>query len=326
MEKTELIERWLLPANAQLRQNVVRCLLKGLPLAGITGLGRINGRFDLRGLKPRTDHEMGFFTLKKQLLCDVDLSYAVFENITFKDLTLQNALCQEAKFDNCFFEGTHWADVVLRRTEFGVCRFEHLSRQPGSFRNVFFDDCDINTCFFHFPSFEHCVFKGRKIKYVDFGGGAFKNCRFEGKLQFCSFRGYPQHEETKNWLMRFWTGYIGDPKKYWTKGSTIDFIDCDLRDTDFMAGFDVSQCRFRASDRHLYVKNWPQLYTEAKKIIEEQWQGEHRTTALDFLTLNFNAKKVEMVQDYLDVKPPKGKYNDTFVKFYNMLHDLNAKM
>lgn len=198
-----LTGRWRTPDAQSLAEEVVARLVAGRGLDGL-GLGRHDGRVDLRGLpaplpaRLRRFESQGWFV---EVLGDL----ITFRGVQLQGLDLSGAQLPSWRFfgsqvADCRLDGASCQDWRLWDTEVADCSFSRASLREAAvgtwhegrrneWRRVDFTRADfrVGTCWE--AVFEDCDFSGAKIAGVEFSQCALTRCRFAGQLSRVLFDG-----------------------------------------------------------------------------------------------------------------------------------------
>ncbi|WP_276089288.1 pentapeptide repeat-containing protein [Pedobacter sp. JY14-1] len=308
----ELINRWKLDEGKELLDRVQNALKHNIPLDEIKGLGKHNGRWDLRGSVLSTvenertignkEHQLvqkfGTLKLKRAKLNDVDFSYA---NISY-------SVFQLCIFSNCVFQGTKAKELRIYASDFNNCFFEkvdlsysfmniNIGKNAGSFAGCEFINCNLRECIYSFPVVDACLFKNCNLYATNFDGSRMKNVTFLGEVNSCWFKGYSESAIPS--LFYFFNKV--DPKGYPNKMINVDFSDSELIGVSFVNGIDLRYCKFPIDERYLLVKNLSQVYDKVIEIIEQEWEVSDKKKALKLIDLlYFNDERKCQNADLID--------------------------
>jgi len=339
MTTGKLRQRWLTSEGQTRLQRVMRCLQRNLPLSEVPGLGRMSGRWDLRGavlssLKRESrieteDHAVilraGTMTLNRRTLRSIDfscadISYSDWCECTVEDCLFEETVAREVRitaghFTDCTFRGAHLRGSYMNRNK---------GTDSGSFRGVDFVASDLSGCIFCFPEIESCSFVNCRLIETDFDGSRFEDCAFKGDIESAWFGGYSVHAVTS--FLRVFRRV--NPKDFRNRMQNIDFSECCLKDVLFQNEIDLSSCRLPKGRNYIVVRNLPAVYNKMRETIVRQWSGEHRQTAMSWIDRAlFGDHKKHMPMDIINRDSTPGHYPENlYARFFDLLERTNREV
>jgi uncharacterized protein YjbI with pentapeptide repeats len=185
-------------------QEAWKRLRSGSDLDGL-GLRRVDGRWDLRGLRtpsaPVIEVEkaqwrgIDFSTAKLEgLRCmDMRIEDCVFDRATFADWRLWQCVVSDCTFRRADLRGTGMAGGHLRRGR--------NAKHANVWRSVRFDGADLRDTAHHNELYEDCDFSSAKLARVDFAAARHVRSVFRGVLDEVVFERLPDPmvgDETPN--------------------------------------------------------------------------------------------------------------------------------
>lgn len=249
-----LVERWLTPEGAGLAGAVADALRRGRPLTAL-GLGEVEGRVDLRGLRWEMPKEKGRIragsieatvvegrtTLEKARLERLDLSGAflpslLLERCTVRDCVFDRASCQRISIFGGEVADTSFAHADLRSAApLGAW----IKREGTAFRHCSFARADLRGTSTGVADFVDCDFSYAKLDKVEFHDAGFVRCRFAGHLRGVLF------------YVRGWNSKRRGDNPF----SGNDFGASTLEYAAFY-GLDLSDCVLPSAPGHLVLRHW----------------------------------------------------------------------
>ena len=192
-----------------LERRVVERLSHGTSLEGL-GLGRVGGRWDLRGMR-FSDVERrpgpavggyssvglaGFDQLNNVRLEGLDLTGAVWESLRLTSVEVSDCVLDGARLYDLRMWDSHWHDCSLRATRLrsgsmgGTTPLWRRSRTT-SWKGVDFTEADLRDSAHQYESYTDCDFSRARLDGVDFDGARHVRSRFAGRVEDVSFRRRP---------------------------------------------------------------------------------------------------------------------------------------
>jgi uncharacterized protein YjbI with pentapeptide repeats len=252
--------RWSAPGGADLRDEVVRRLLRGKALDDLH-LGEHEGRVDLRGLQMPSPELLGtqqwkgwgvqelggLVQLREVTLSDLDLSWGQLDHLRFFT----------SRIANCRFGSARCLDWRMWATETVDCSFvgadlrnsvlgSWYENRENVWRRVDFSQADLRSIVSKAALFEDCVFSNARLAKTNFESSGFVRCTFAGELRDVIFndRGYRSPKQEPNAMV------------------DVDFSEAELRDVEFRH-LDLDRMIFPRSSSHLVVRNYRCVLTKA---------------------------------------------------------------
>ncbi|MGY3777452.1 pentapeptide repeat-containing protein [Isobaculum melis] len=108
----------------------------------------------------------------------------VFKNCLFRNVNLKDARIYDCQFIDCTFKSVHFATVTI-------------GAHNGLYQDCTFTSCRFRGAFFYNPEFIACLFNKCQWKSVDLSASYFDSCKFIGKLEDVTFRGYHESDLTE---------------------------------------------------------------------------------------------------------------------------------
>ncbi|GAA5030081.1 hypothetical protein GCM10011506_18910 [Marivirga lumbricoides] len=337
MAGKDLIKRWDSDEMKILRSKVLKYIRSNKPFDGL-GLGKIAGRWDLRGIrfpKPKKKEKLkvngGDLDLKKRTynlanvsLHSIDFSYAdisecvfvkcTIENCIFESSILKNIECVACNFSNGSFIKTNLSNSSLALNR-GV--------DSGSFKNIEFIESNLSKVSFRFPVIDNCKFINCKLYEVNFDGSRFSNSKFIGKFESGWINGYSRYASKS----LFGIFNRVNPYDYPNLMKNVDFLEAELEDVLFNYKVDLRDCKFQERGDFIIVKNLPTTYIKAREIIEKDWSREDKRQGL-FLIDNFYNSEMKngMPMDYIDTSYNKHLGRDFQKIFFDLIESIDSEL
>jgi uncharacterized protein YjbI with pentapeptide repeats len=259
--------RWMSQEGTALRDEVLRRLLRGKSLDGLS-LQSHDGRLDLRGFvvpQPRSagawrfkDYTVvqreGTTELRGVRLHSLDLSASDLRSLNFFDSHL---------FD-CKFDGSDLRGWSLWGTTIESCSFRKAKlrgavlgswyRGRGNvYTRVDFSEADFRILESRAATYTDCIFDDSRIEKVDFGDSSFIRCRFSGTLQHVIF-----------WYRAFDTGKdVPNPME------SVDFSSAVLRWTEFR-GLNLETVALPNTADHIVFASYRCALENARIVIRDR--------------------------------------------------------
>lgn len=254
MARDPLVERWLTPDGARLAAAVADGLRRGRPLSPL-GLGEVDGRVDLRGLRWGMPKEQGR-TRVGSLDVTITEQRAPFEKARFERLDLSGAFLpslflERSVVRDCLFDHASCQRVTIFGGEIADTSFAHadlrnagplgawVKREGTTFARCSFASADLRGTTTGVADFVDCDFSYAKLDKVEFNQAGFVRCRFAGRLNevIFSVRGRDSKRRGDN---PFSHNDFGATTLEWT---TFD-------------GLDLGDCVLPAAPGHLVLRHW----------------------------------------------------------------------
>lgn len=161
------------------------------------GVGRIDGRWDLRGMsvaqiEDRVSHALNrrIRDMKEVNWVSLDLRWSDLADLRFFDAFLSN----------CLFDGAICRNWRLWSSEVEECSFEHAvlresvlgswhNGRGNSWRKVNFDNSDMRSSLLRGCLIDDCSFRMARLDGSDFEQVALRNSQFSGVLRNVTFDG-----------------------------------------------------------------------------------------------------------------------------------------
>lgn len=330
--KRDLIKRWE-TTDSILRNEIINAIKSSHQLAEVKGLKKVDGRWDLRGLKfpsPQNVDKIksyekvsGAFPLKKVVFENADFSYADFSYTEWQNCKVEASIFTETKFKNvniaaCDFLNSDFIKSDFRNSFIG----QNIAENSGSFINVNFIESDLSNVGFCFPKVESCFFENCKLTETDFDGSRFSNCKFKGPLDSCFFRGYSVHAHTSF----LWIFNRVRVKEYLNPMRNVDFSEAQFFGVSFTHEIDLKKCILPSDGTALLVENLAHTYSLAKGVIDKTWDDEYKRIALEYIDkIFFNKDRQNQPNDIIDINMlSEGKGMEEFGrKFFDLLKEVN---
>jgi hypothetical protein len=101
----------------------------------------------------------------------------------------------------------------------------------------------------------------------------------------------------------------------------VDFSQCELHDTSFTHGIDLSNCRFPNDKNYILVKDLKKVYGKVKQVIAETWEDPDRAVYLRIIDQAYFEKSRQNQQmDLLDCRP-QHKEDKRFFELIKRIND-----
>ena len=229
------------------------CLSTGGDL-GSLGIPRLDGRWDLRGLKvlkPTSTEVTGLppgIRMNRGVLQSTD---AVWKNIHFSNCQLEEIRFHDLTVENCVFSNCKCSGWRVWGSSFRDTRFEDVDLRHAAlgglsqdgrrnlFSNVELVRTDLRGAAFISANIVGCRFLDANLKQVNFAGTCFEDCTFSGLLDETSFD--PQ---------RF--GYQHLPAN---EMKNVSFANARFRCVDFRK-LDMDRVEWPRASDHVLVRNY----------------------------------------------------------------------
>jgi uncharacterized protein YjbI with pentapeptide repeats len=267
MEESDVVsvpEHWQGAAGEDLAAAVLTRLGAGQPL-GDLGLGEVDGRVDLRGMRVpllrRAERRevAGFFVekvtgrvvLEGTRLAALDLSGAFLDGATMRDCVVED----------CVFRGAHCRDLGIVRGQVRDCSFRDANLRESvlgawtdgtgsEFRRVDFTRADLRESVRITAWLIDCDFSGARLDQVRFKCCGLIRCRFSGVLDETEFDG------------RVFADDVGVPNT----AEDIDMSAAVLRLVSFR-GFDLDAVKLPDEPSVRVIRNWTCVLDEALALV-----------------------------------------------------------
>lgn len=219
------------------------------------GLGRVDGRIDLRRLlapepailkTSRTQladvSELEEITIFKNVdWKSLDFSGSRLNSIRFHDSEISDCIfddceCRDWRFWGMKFSNTTFRSADLRKSALGGLKEGRINR----FEKVDFSGADLRQTAYVSARFADCLFKNTRLNKVNFGGSVFIDCRFEGELREVCFN---RTAFRANGL---------EPNEM----LGVDFSSASLRTVEFR-GLDLNHVHFPSDSDHIILNEYP---------------------------------------------------------------------
>jgi uncharacterized protein YjbI with pentapeptide repeats len=174
--------RWSGKAGTRLRDEVVARLRAGRPLTGL-GLGEVDGRVDLRGLRLEARTRLDDVTLEGLDLRRAVLDHVALMRCAIRDCRFDHASCQQVKawacdVTDCSFAGADLFAAMLEGWHDG---------RANRFTGVSFVDANLRRGVGG-GQYVDCDFSGARVANRTFDGVTFVRCTFAGPLYKATIR------------------------------------------------------------------------------------------------------------------------------------------
>lgn len=334
--KKELIERWRNPQAEHLLVEVTRCIKTGIPLSTVNGIGKFQGRWDLRGaplsfLKREQEilandysyvQRTGSLQVRKKVIDSTDFSYA---KISYSDW-------RYCKFSDCLFEGASLKEINVWACEFEKCIFTkadmsrsflnmNIGANSGAYISCVFSKTDLTEASFKFPLIKNCIFEDCKLKATLFDGSRFEDCKFAGVVYDPIFSRYSIYA-SKSLLCIF---NRVNPKDYPNEMKNVDFSEAQLIHPSFNYGMNLTCCIFPTGEDYIIIKDYAYTMQNVRRIIESEWLGEEKREGISMLdVVLFKKDKRDSGKNILlNMRSLSFHNSDLDRKFYNLIKEHN---
>jgi uncharacterized protein YjbI with pentapeptide repeats len=327
--KKDLIKRWEKDEGALGKEilSAIRCSYR---MEKVKGLKKINGKWDLRGLKFPNPQKVdtiksyekvsGAFLLKNVVIEDVDLSYADLSYTEWQNCKVDASIFTETKFRSVNIAASDFLNSNFTKSDFRNSFIgQNIAEKSGSFINVKFIESDLSNAGFCFPRVEECLFDNCKLKDTDFDGSRFTNCKFKGLLDSCFFRGYSVHAHSSF----LWIFNRVRVKEYLNPMQNVDFSEAQFFGVSFTHEINLKQCILPSDGSVLLIEDLERTYNRAKSVINKEWNDdEYKRIAVEYIDKIFlNKDRQNQLNDIIDLNTlSEGNRMEEFGrKFFNVL-------
>lgn len=250
---------------SDLERQVVARLAGGGPLDGL-GLGRVEGRWDLRGMHLSNVRRSGGPTvggyattqleemdqLKGVRLEGLDLTGAVWEHLRLTSVEINDCVMDRARLPDLRMWDSHWRKCSLRGTRLdgsmsGTTPLWRRSRTT-SWTQVDFTGADLRDTAHGYESYTDCDFSRARLKEVDFQGARHVRSRFAGPVEDVYFFRRPQG---------------GLPVGPVNEMLDVDFTDAQVIGCSFW-GLDLGAVRLPSTEHHVLAR--PKVATAGRAL------------------------------------------------------------
>lgn len=227
-------------------------------------------------------------TLPRGRICGSELKSIDFSGVVWKDLSLENVVIADCRFDRALLESwtmteVQWSHVTFRRARFDVFAMGGQGSPRRSSR-MSYEDCDFSGAdmrdtFHTAENYIGCRFLGSRLAGVDFDGSAHHGSVFSGTLEDVVFR-----RKSRRDLLR-----LSKPNSM----LDVDFSTARLVDCRFQ-GLTLSGAVMPSPEFHLIFQ--PKVATARRVLAELRRRGEQGSSEADWMT-NLAIRMREVVQD-----------------------------
>lgn len=210
--------------------------------------GTIHERADLRGLPAERCKIMG------GALRHADFSGASLTNSWIQGTTFDDVLFDRSDLRAATDHGNTFSDCY-----FGAARLEKtaLGDEGSRFVRCTFDRARFRRAVAIRPEFDSCRFLSCDLKGVDFNGGSFADCVFQGRLEDVWFRGgFQLPADYQRW---------GQPRK--NRMANVDFSEATLWHVDFSNACDLSSVKLPNDGQHYLFNDWHSRLSALSKAV-----------------------------------------------------------
>jgi uncharacterized protein YjbI with pentapeptide repeats len=238
------------------------------------GLGRIEGRADLRGLvfrrpdwevRDRPDERL---SPERMAVDELRFRNVVLEDLDFSGVVWDRWWLEGAMVRNCVFDGAQLDDFRIWDSWFENCSFKDArlsgmmgvgwSRLPwrkrrAEWRGVDFRGADLRDTHHGVELYVDCDFRGAKLTLVDFDGAEHVRSRFAGELKTVFFSRFP------------WSGRkVGAGNLM----QDVDFSEARLVGSTTFWGLDLVNVRLPETQGHVFIRPKVQVARRASELLD----------------------------------------------------------
>lgn len=171
-----------------------RLLSAGRDLAGL-GLGKVSGRWDLRGIKepatPWSRREPNP-TFRRATLRGLDFSEGSLNHFRFFDCSFVDCIFDNADLSDSRLWGSSIIECSFRGAQLGMVGMGGDRRHPNSWTDVDFSRADLRNSAHYAERYTNCEFSDSLLNRVNFEGSVHEGSVFSGRMEEVEFRATPR--------------------------------------------------------------------------------------------------------------------------------------